>query len=88
MTARKYNRQQARRKRRRTNYPELKPFQIATMERPECGLNKGLPQLQPDGRTAPARVQRGVFQFTRLAPVRSRSKYDPNTEAAKHGIKT
>jgi len=34
---------------------------------------------------APARVQRGVFQFTRLAPKPSRSKYDPNTEAAKHG---
>jgi hypothetical protein len=66
-------------------YPALKPNQIATIERPECGTNKGKPQLQPNGRVAPARVTRGVFQLTRLAPVKPRSKYDPNTEAAKHG---
>jgi len=67
-------------------YPALKPNQVATIERPSCGLNKGKPHLLPNGTVAPARVQRGVFQFTRLAPKPSRSKYDPNTEAAKHGL--
>lgn len=67
-------------------YPSLRPGQVATIERPECGLNKALPQLQPDGRVAPARVQKGVFQLTRLAPVKSRSKYDPVEEDKKHKI--
>lgn len=65
-------------------YPELRPGQIATIERPACGKNVGKPHILPNGTVAPARVQRGVFQFTRLAPKPSRSKYDPNTEAAKH----
>jgi len=65
-------------------YPEIRQGQVATIERPSCGKNVGLPHLLPNGTVAPARVQRGVFQFTRLAPKPSRSKYDPNTEAAKH----
>jgi hypothetical protein len=66
-------------------YPSLKIGQVATIERPETGKNIGKPHILPNGTVAPARVQRGVFQFTRLAPKPSRSKYDPNTEAAKHG---
>lgn len=86
MTAQKYNRQSKRSTRRRTTYPDLKIGQIATIERKECGLNVGLKQVLPDGRVAPARVQRGVFQLTRLAPVKSRSKYDPVAEDRKHAI--
>lgn len=67
-------------------YPKLLTGQVATLERPSCGKNVGLPQLQPDGRVAPARVQKGVFQLTRLAPVKSRSKYDPVEEDKKHKI--
>lgn len=78
------NRARARRRRAREPMPELKPHQVATIERPECGVCKGLPQVQPDGRVAPARVQRGVFQYTRLPGRTSRSKYDPKTEDAKH----
>lgn len=71
-------------RRQRPGYVELRPNQIATIERPVCGKNVGRRHLLPNGTMAPARVQRGVFQFTRLAPKPSRSKYDPNTEDAKH----
>lgn len=71
--------------RQKIKYPALLPNQIATIERTECGKNVGLPTLQPTGRIAPARVQRGVFQLTRLAPNPSRSKYNPVAEDTKHG---
>lgn len=84
MSAHKLNRQSIRSTRKRPQMPELKVWQVATIDRPECGTNKGLPQVQADGRVAPARVQRGVFQYTRLPGRTSRSKYDPHTEDAKH----
>lgn len=87
MSAKGYNRQKARRHRRRTTYPELKPWQTATIERPTSGVNKGLPQIQPDGRMAAAKVTRGVFQLTRIPTPPARSKYDPATEDAKHDAK-
>lgn len=65
-------------------YPALKPGQVATIERPSCGRNKGLPQLQPNGQVAPARTQVGVFQLTRLKPKPARSKYNPQAEDVKH----
>lgn len=80
-----FNRQRARRKRRRVGYPKLQPLQVATIERPECGRNDGVMSRHSDGRTIPGRVAIGVFQFTRAWPKLSRSKYDPNTENIKHG---
>ena len=71
--------------RQKIQYPALKVGQIATIERPSCGKCVGLPTLQPTGRIAPARVQRGVFQLTRLAPKPGRSKYNPVAEDTKHG---
>lgn len=84
MSAHKLNRQSVRSTRKRPQVPELKVWQVATIDRPECGVNKGIPHLLPSGQVAPARVQRGVFQYTRLPGRTSRSKYDPKTEDAKH----
>ena len=87
MSSKGYNRQKARRHRRRTTYPEISAWQVATIERKECGTCRGLPQLQPDGRMAAAKVTRGVFQYTRIPVAPARSKYDPATEDAKHDAK-
>lgn len=79
-----YNRQRARRHRKRTQYPDLNPGQVATLERKECGKNVGLAVRMEDGRYLPRKVTKGVFQFTRLIPRVGRSKYNPATEDANH----
>lgn len=86
---RKYNRQAARRHRKRAVYPDLetlRPGQACDIERKECGINRGLPTIDPVTlKTVPGRISHGSYVFEHLLPRRSRNRHDPQVEDQKRG---